>query len=186
MLIELKKFGEILTSRPSGREAYLAMQAYTLKGLSKDEPIEIDFAGVKVLAPSWADEVITKLAENFKNVKLLNTENSSVQATLETLRKYSGLKVIEIKIKFGDPVGFYLGMEEFHDDYNSIIKSIKKNSENSLKIRLLKKNGTSEAYVYIRTTGTGEEKFISDKILISNKIIGKTLNELKNTKIEDL
>ncbi len=93
MLIELKKFGEVLTSRPSGREAYLAMQAYTLKGLSKDEPIEIDFSGVKVLAPSWADEVITKIAEKFKNVKLLNTENSSVAATLETLRKYSGLSV---------------------------------------------------------------------------------------------
>ncbi|MFH1048373.1 MAG: STAS-like domain-containing protein [Patescibacteria group bacterium] len=93
MFIELKKFGEVLTSRPAGREAYLAMQAYTIKGLSEDEPIEIDFSGVKVLAPSWADEVITKLAENFKNVKLLNTENSSVQATLETLRKYSGFKL---------------------------------------------------------------------------------------------
>lgn len=93
MFIELKKFGEILISRPAGREAYLVMQAYTLKGLNKDEIIEIDFSGVKVLAPSWADEVITKIFEKFKNVKLLNTENSSVQATLETLRKYSGVKV---------------------------------------------------------------------------------------------
>ncbi len=93
MKIELKKFGEVLISRPSGREAYLAMKAYILKGLNKDELIEIDFSGVKVLAPSWADEVITKIAEKFKNVKLLNTENSSVQATLETLRKYSGLPV---------------------------------------------------------------------------------------------
>ena len=55
--------------------------------------MEIDFLGVKVLAPSWADEVITKIAEDFKNIKLLNTENSSVQATLKTLRDYSGLKV---------------------------------------------------------------------------------------------
>lgn len=93
MLIELKKFGEVLTSRPSGREAYLAMEAYTFKGLNKDELIKIDFSGVKVLAPSWADEVITKIAEKFKNVKLLNTENSSVQATLDTLRKYSGVKL---------------------------------------------------------------------------------------------
>lgn len=93
MIIELKRFGEVLTSRPSVREAYLAMQAYTIKGLSKDESIEIDFSGVKVLAPSWADEVITKLVENFKNVKLLNTENSSVQVTLETLRKYSDFKL---------------------------------------------------------------------------------------------
>ncbi len=64
------------------------MRAHTLRGLEKDELIEIDFSGVKVLAPSWADEVITKIAEKFKNVKLLNTENSSVSATLETLRKY--------------------------------------------------------------------------------------------------
>lgn len=51
MLIKLCKFGEMLLSRLDGREAYLAMQAYTIKGLSKDEPIEIDFSGVKVLAP---------------------------------------------------------------------------------------------------------------------------------------
>lgn len=85
MRIELKKFGEILVSRPAGREAYLAMQAYILKGLDKNELIEIDFSGVKVLAPSWADEVITKILENFQNVKLLNTKNSSVQATLKIL-----------------------------------------------------------------------------------------------------
>ncbi|MCK5123488.1 MAG: STAS-like domain-containing protein [Candidatus Pacebacteria bacterium] len=93
MRIELKKFGEILISRPAGREAYLAMQAYILKGIKRDEPIEIDFSGVKVLAPSWADEVITKIDRGFENVKLLNTKNSSVQATLETLREYSELKI---------------------------------------------------------------------------------------------
>ena len=93
MKIELKKFGDMLISRPSGREAYLAMSAYLTKDLDKDELIEIDFAGVKVMAPSWADEVITKIAKEFKNIKLLNTENSSVQACLRTLRKYSELKI---------------------------------------------------------------------------------------------
>ena len=92
MKIELHKFGEILGSRPAGREAYLAMSAYQLKGLDKSEQIEIDFAGVKVMAPSWADEVVTKLAETFDRIKLLNTENASVQATLRTLREYSDLK----------------------------------------------------------------------------------------------
>ncbi len=91
MRVELKKFGEMLISRPSGREAYLAMQAYILKGLDKNEKIEIDFLGVKVLTPSWADEVITKIAKEYKNVKLLNVENSTVQATLKTLSEYSGL-----------------------------------------------------------------------------------------------
>lgn len=93
MKIELKKFGEILVSRPNGREAYLAMSAYITKSVGKNEPIEIDFAGVKVMAPSWADEVITKLAKEFENIKLLNTENPTVQSTIRTLRKYSGLRV---------------------------------------------------------------------------------------------
>ena len=93
MRIELKKFGDMLISRPAGREAFLVMQSSLIKELDKNELIEIDFSGVDVLTPSWADEVITKLAERFKNIKLLNTENESVQATLETLREYSGLKI---------------------------------------------------------------------------------------------
>ncbi len=93
MKIELKKFGNMLISRPSGREAFLVMQSSLIKGVSKNELIEVDFSGVEVLTPSWADEVITKLFEKFKTVKLLNTENESVQATLKTLRDYSGLKV---------------------------------------------------------------------------------------------
>lgn len=91
--IELKKFGEMLISRPAGREAFLALSAYLTRDVQKNEVIEIDCAGVKVLTPSWADEVITKLAEQFPNIKLLNTENSSVQATLKTLRQYSGIRV---------------------------------------------------------------------------------------------
>ena len=93
MKIELKKFGDILVSRPAGREAYLAMSAYLTKDTDKDEIIEIDFVDVKVLTPSWADEVITKLSKNFKNIKLLNTKNPTVKSTLKTLREYSGLKV---------------------------------------------------------------------------------------------
>jgi hypothetical protein len=93
MRVELKKFGEVLVSRPAGREAFLAMSAYLTKGLPKDEAIEIDFSGVKVLAPSWADEFITKIAHDFKNIKLVNTANSTVKATLKTLSEYSGLKI---------------------------------------------------------------------------------------------
>jgi hypothetical protein len=93
MKIELKKFGDILISRPAGREAFLALSAYLTKGVSRDEPIEIDFAAVKVMTPSWADEVITKLALEFANVKLLNTENPTVKATLKTLAEYSNFKI---------------------------------------------------------------------------------------------
>ena len=86
MRIELRKFGELLISRPSGREAYLAMSAYQIKDLSIDEPIEVDFSGVKVLTPSWADEVLTPLCERFKNITLVNTENKSVQLSLKTTK----------------------------------------------------------------------------------------------------
>jgi hypothetical protein len=91
MRIELKKFGEILVSRPAGREAFLAMSAYLTKGVGKNEKIEIDFSGVKVLTPSWADEVVTKLAKKFKNIKLINTKNPTVRATLKILKEYSDL-----------------------------------------------------------------------------------------------
>jgi hypothetical protein len=89
MRIELKKFGEILTSRPAGKEAFLTMSAYLTKGLSEEETVEVDFSGVKVLTPSWADEVITNIKNKFKKVEFLNTENPTVKATLETLEKYS-------------------------------------------------------------------------------------------------
>jgi hypothetical protein len=93
MRIEIKKFGELLISRPDGREAYLALQSNQLHNLSPEEPIEIDFKGVKVVNPGWADEVVTRIAENFKNVKLINTEGAVVQATLKTSREYSDLKI---------------------------------------------------------------------------------------------
>lgn len=91
MRIELQKFGDMLISRPAGREAFLSLSAYITRGLDTKEPVEIDFSGVKVLTPSWADEVITKIAKQFPNTQLINTTNSSVQATLKTLRKYSEL-----------------------------------------------------------------------------------------------
>lgn len=82
----------MLISRVSGREAFLIMQSSLVKNLDKNELIEIDFSGVDVLTPSWADEVITKLYEKFRNVKLSNTNNESVEQTLKILREYSGLK----------------------------------------------------------------------------------------------
>ncbi len=76
----------MLVSRHAGREAWLVAQAYVLPR-DKEEKIIIDFAGVDVLAPSWADEFLTKLVERFgqDQVRFLNTNNPSVQATFETL-----------------------------------------------------------------------------------------------------
>ncbi len=87
MRLELKKFGTVLTSRPSGKEAYLAAKAYSLPK-DRTEKIEVDFDGVEVLAPSWADEFITPLLVDFAGkVTLLSSSNASVKATLEIILK---------------------------------------------------------------------------------------------------
>lgn len=87
MRLELKKFGRVLTSRPAGKEAYLAAKAYSLPSDAK-EKIEVDFSGVEVLTPSWADEFITPLLADYPGrITLLLTDNASVKATLEIIRQ---------------------------------------------------------------------------------------------------
>lgn len=85
MLIQLKKFGSTLSSRPAGKEAFLAFRP-SLNEMKEGERIDIDFEGVLVLGPSWADEFIIPIFEKYKSgVFLHNTENPSVKATLELL-----------------------------------------------------------------------------------------------------
>jgi anti-anti-sigma regulatory factor len=91
MKIEIKRFGKILISRPAGKEAFAVAKAYILpqeiEGEQEPKEITLDFAGVDVLSPSWADELITGLKTLFRSTKInfINTDNQSVQATLESL-----------------------------------------------------------------------------------------------------
>ena len=90
MTIYIKKFGTTLVSRPSGKEAWLAFQP-TLSEAPQDEEITVDFEGVIVLTPSWADEFLSPLYNKFGNrVVLQNTDNPSVQASLAILTKQVG------------------------------------------------------------------------------------------------
>jgi len=83
--IEIKKFGDILVSRPAGKEALGVILAY-MKPSSDVEFVELDFTDVKVMAPSWLDEVYTGLKEHYgERVKLLPTTNQSVIKSLETI-----------------------------------------------------------------------------------------------------
>jgi len=85
MIINLKKFGTILVSRPSGKEAYLAFTP-TLRECKQNEAIVVDFEGVEVLTPSWADEFMTPLINLYgKNVSFKNTNNPSVVESLKIL-----------------------------------------------------------------------------------------------------
>lgn len=87
MIIQLKKFGTTLISRPSGKEAWLAFQP-VLNEHAKDPEIIVDFAGVVVLTPSWADEFVTPLQKRFSgHTTLRNISNPSVVATLAILGK---------------------------------------------------------------------------------------------------
>ena len=87
MVINLNKFGTTLVSRPAGKEASLAFNP-TLREVNENEKIEVDFTGVEVLTPSWADEFLTPLFEEYgARVILQNTENPSVRATLSFLEK---------------------------------------------------------------------------------------------------
>lgn len=88
MTIDLKKFGTTLVSRPSGKEAWLAFQP-VLNEASPEETIIVDFEGIVVLTPSWADEFLTPLRAVFKDkVQLMNITNPSVKATLDILNKH--------------------------------------------------------------------------------------------------
>ena len=88
MKLELKKFGSLLSSRQTGREALLAIRP-VLRKMKPDETLEIDFDGVSVFTPSWADEFLTPLEEEYgKRITLQNAEkNSSVRAVLEFLKE---------------------------------------------------------------------------------------------------
>jgi len=87
MKIELKKFGNILTSRQDGREALSAITPI-LQNMTENEMLELDFEGVTTFTPSWADEFTTKLIDQFGDrVHFINDENPSVKVTLELLKK---------------------------------------------------------------------------------------------------
>ena len=87
MIIELQKIGTTLLSRQTGKEALLAIQPI-LSGAKEEENIEIDFTGVITFTPSWGAEFLIPLLKKYgEKLILKNTQNSSVQATLELLQQ---------------------------------------------------------------------------------------------------
>ena len=87
MRIALKKFGTTLTSRQAGSEALKAFQPQ-LRDVTADERVEIDFDGVLTLSPSWADEFLTPLINQFgQRLVLLPSDNLSVKATMHLLQE---------------------------------------------------------------------------------------------------
>lgn len=81
-IIQLKKFGTVLISRPAGLEAFNAIRPQ----LNTDVPVQIDFDQVLTVTPSWLDEFLTQLTDyNGGKVELIPTKNASVLAALPIL-----------------------------------------------------------------------------------------------------
>lgn len=87
MKIPVKRYGAILSSRPAGREAALAMLAYARP--AGKEKVELDFEGVLSVGPSWLDEVLTALRKAYgpKRVVCLPSANPSVAASLKAIEE---------------------------------------------------------------------------------------------------
>jgi len=87
MKLQLEKFGKTLISRELGSEALKAFQT-TLREISADEELEVDFSGVLTLSPSWADEFLSPLLNKLDDkLILLPSDNLSVHATLRILQE---------------------------------------------------------------------------------------------------
>lgn len=84
MEIKIKNFGTILVSRPDGREAFFTIRSYFK---TESDTIFLDFEGVEVVAPSWLDEVLTALEQEFKTkkIELINADNVTIQEALKVM-----------------------------------------------------------------------------------------------------
>ncbi|MDE1976878.1 MAG: STAS-like domain-containing protein [Elusimicrobia bacterium] len=85
MKIRLEQYGAILTSRPAGKEAALAMKARLRP--AEGETVELDFEGVLAVGPSWLDEVLRSLRADYgrERVVCLPTKNASVAESLKAI-----------------------------------------------------------------------------------------------------
>lgn len=84
----LFQFGDFLTVRSHARQALLAVNEFLSKIGDWKGKIEIDFTGVKVLGPWWADEFLSTLIHKYPGqVILLPSDNPTVKASLEFVNK---------------------------------------------------------------------------------------------------
>ena len=84
MTLQMIKFGNILNSRPAGHEAVLRAKQI-INGLNDPEGIVLDFSGVEVLTPSFADEFIKGLKEIYQDKKITFKGIENNQVTKDTL-----------------------------------------------------------------------------------------------------
>ena len=79
-VLELKKFGDILNSRSFGREAVLRARQIMNGEKDNSEDLVLDFSGVNIVTPSFADEFIRGLEAQYPNkqIKIQGAEGNQV------------------------------------------------------------------------------------------------------------
>jgi len=85
MKVLMSKFNNVLNGRPSAREDFLRIKQI-VNGVGKTEIIELDFEGVEVLSPSYADELLTSLKNVYGSEKIsIHNTSSGVSETFKAL-----------------------------------------------------------------------------------------------------
>ena len=86
MVIEIKKFGKMLISRPAGKEAASIILSAFIPPTDA-EPIELDFSGVEVIAPSWLEEVLNNLKDVYGDRVVCRAyDNLSLKESLKIIQ----------------------------------------------------------------------------------------------------
>ena len=91
MRIEMRKFGTLLNGRTSGTEA--ALRLFQIVNSAEDnKTITLDFDGVEILTPSFADELISQTKKRYKDSKKLKFDNIETTVVKDTLRAIGAIK----------------------------------------------------------------------------------------------
>jgi len=88
MRVQMVKFGKLLNSRPAGREAGLRV-VQIVNGSADKEDIILDFSGVEILTPSYADELFHLLWEKYSRERV-KIENATTATVVDSLKAIEG------------------------------------------------------------------------------------------------
>ncbi len=85
--IELKKFGQVFSSRSEGRETALSIIAYHFNK-SEVQILTINFEEVLIMTPSWLSEFIQTLKQHgVSEIKYINHTNKSVASSIDMVEE---------------------------------------------------------------------------------------------------
>jgi len=86
MVVKMSHFGDVLMSRPAGREAFLLSCAYVFREKKPEEDIVLDFGGIMVMTPPWLDEFVHGIKLEYRcGLSYQHTENPTVTGSLKAI-----------------------------------------------------------------------------------------------------